>query len=171
MCLCPLGGYETPPPPPPVYPGTILMIRPNALVCMVSMGIQCPSAQSRRGCEIQIQKTKKKSLSRKVTLCVVPDRIEYECLAEKHFYFVICPILCRQGLQEHDDALRGGRVLTQHGREREIVNVMHLKVHLTELVAPSHKKCRADIQVKLRKGICAFCLPYISRTVNMATMC
>ena len=55
-----------------------------------------------------MRKTKKKksnSLSSKVTLGIVPDRIEHECLAEEHFYFVVCPILCRQGLQEHNDAL------------------------------------------------------------------
>jgi hypothetical protein len=36
------------------------------------------------------------SLSRKVALRVVPDRIEHERLAEEHLDFVIRPILCRQ---------------------------------------------------------------------------
>ena len=43
----------------------------------------------------------------KVTLRVVPDRIENERLAEEHLDFVVRPVLCRQGLQEHNDALRG----------------------------------------------------------------
>src|ERR1700677_2500844 len=109
---------------------------------MLLMGIQCPSAQSRR----EHMKSKKSSLSSKVTLGVVPDRIEHECLAEEHFYFVFCPILCRQGLQEHDDALRE-RVSALYNAKDS--NGTHLEVHLTELVAPSYKKCRADIQVKL----------------------
>ena len=88
-------------------------------------------------------KKKLVSLSSEVTLGIVPYRIEHECLAEKHFYFVVCPILCRQGLQEHDDALCR-RVLAHATRERDC-KVMHLEVHLTELVAPSYKKCRADI--------------------------
>jgi hypothetical protein len=88
-----------------------------------------------------------------MTLGVVPDRIEHECLAEEHFYFVFCPILCRQGLQEHDDALRERVLVLYNAKDR---NVIHLEVHLTELVAPSYKKCRADIQVKLGKGVRAF---------------
>lgn len=98
-------------------------------------------------------KTKKSSLSSEVTLGVMPGRIEYECLAEEHFYFVFCPILCRQRLQEHDDALHE-RVLALYNAKDS--KVTHLEVHLTELVAPSYKKCRTDIQVKLRKGVRAF---------------
>jgi hypothetical protein len=54
------------------------------------------------------------SLSREVALCVVPDRIQHERLAEEHLDFVVRPILCWQRLQEHNDAL-GGSV----GRQRE----------------------------------------------------
>jgi hypothetical protein len=36
------------------------------------------------------------SLSRKVALRVVPDRIEHERLAKEHLDFVVRPILCRQ---------------------------------------------------------------------------
>lgn len=46
------------------------------------------------------------SLCCEVTLRVVPDRIENERLAEEHLDFVVRPVLCRQGLQEHNDALR-----------------------------------------------------------------
>lgn len=51
------------------------------------------------------------SLSREVALCVVPDRIKHERLAEQHLDFVVRPVLCWQRLQEHNDALgeSGGR--------------------------------------------------------------
>ena len=45
------------------------------------------------------------SLSSEVALRVVPDRIEQERLAEEDLDFVVRPILCRQRLQEHNDAL------------------------------------------------------------------
>lgn len=114
------------------------------------MGIQCSSTQIEGSIWKQRQKS---SLSSEVTLGVMPCRIEHECLAEEHFYFVFCPILCRQRLQEHDDALHE-RVLALYNVKYS--KVTHLEVHLTELVAPSYKKRRTDIQVKLRKGVRAF---------------
>lgn len=47
------------------------------------------------------------SLSREVALCIVPDRIKNERLAEEHLDFMVLPILCWQRLQEHNDALVG----------------------------------------------------------------
>jgi hypothetical protein len=85
------------------------------------------------------------SLSRKVALRVVPDRIEHERLAEEHLDFVVRPILCRQRLQEHDNALgsrgleRGGADV-RNGYEGPMRTPAYLEVHLTELLAPPDEK-------------------------------
>lgn len=55
------------------------------------------------------------SLSSEVALRVVPDRIEQERLAEEDLDFVVRPILRRQRLQEHNDAL----VRLERGKQRE----------------------------------------------------
>ena len=90
------------------------------------------------------------SLSREVALCVVPDRIQHERLAEEHLDFVVRPILCWQRLQEHNDALWFPK---RHKKWNNRTTIRYLKVHLTELVAPPGEKRRTNVEVKLRKGI------------------
>lgn len=77
-------------------------------LCVVGLRHLQPSDGAEVGKGFMLKwKTLSISLSSEVALRVVPDRIEHERFAEEHLDFVVRPILCRQRLQEHNDALVG----------------------------------------------------------------
>lgn len=88
-----------------------------------------------------------------MTLSVVPYGIEHKSFAEKHFNFVVSPVLRREGLQEHDDTLANLRYVILR-RQRWT----YLEIHLPELFAPLDEECRAYIKVELRECIRSFSL-------------
>jgi len=52
-----------------------------------------------------------------MALSIVPDRVENECLAQKHLDLVVAPVLRGEGLQEHDDALQMNGSAKKGGRK------------------------------------------------------
>jgi hypothetical protein len=72
-----------------------------------------------------------------MALCVVPGRAEHKRAAEENLDIVVCPILRRERLEEHDDTLQRGLSDAEANKRYEKAD---LKVHRLQTIAPVNKK-------------------------------